>query len=107
MLISLGMAVAALLIVGLFFFWRARLRMQQWSRLMKGAQEASTRGDWVGAERSLTQACEFAAGKNTAMMNTVALISKRQLAGVLFRAGQLDRAADVSFEMIQAMKGPG
>jgi len=74
---------------------------------MKTAQEAQSRGDWKGAEHCLAQACDFAESNKGAMMNRVALISKQQKAETLYRAGELDRAADLSFELIQVYKGPG
>jgi hypothetical protein len=95
----IGVPVALLV----FLIVRAKYRVKQWRRLMERATQEQ---DLQAAAALFGQACEYAGGKKRSpIMKACARTAQQSMGHTLFRAGDLDRAAAMSFEELQLAKG--
>ncbi len=99
--------IAAVLVLG----WKVfRFRLQKttrpWTLLLQAASDAEVKGDLVAAERLLNEADAYAASRKGAVWDRWRQLSRPRLAQLLFRSGQLDRAATLNFEILQQSRTP-
>jgi len=93
---SIGMAVS------LYLWLRRRFRIaRQWGQLLKAAANAEQRGDLAAAESNLAHAEAFAQNQTGVLWRTRLTMTKAPLARILFKSGQLERCAEVTFDLLQ------
>ena len=90
---------AVLVLASMLFKYRINQSIRPWSKLLESAKDAVSHGDLASAELHLTEAVEYAAKQILAA--PLQQLSRYRLAQVLFKSGQLDRAAGLSFEILQ------
>ena len=92
--------IAAVLVLAFKLFkYRINRNIRPWSKLLESAKDAVSHGDLASAELHLTEAVEYAAKQILAAQ--LQQVSRYRLAQGLFKSGHLDRAASLSFEILQ------
>lgn len=82
--------------------WTVIRKARQCGRLLVAASEAEQRGDIPGAVCTLREAECRATGRLAAIVRTAA---KESLARLLFKSGQLDESAAVTFDLLEQLRG--
>ena len=90
---------AVLVLASMLFKYRINQSIRPWSKLLESAKDAVSHGDLASAELHLTEAVEYAVKQILAAH--LQQLSRYRLAQVLLKSGQLDRAASLSFEILQ------
>ena len=94
--------VAAVLVLAFKLFkYRINRNIRPWSKLLESAKDAQSHGDLASAEFHLTEAVEYAVKQKGVLWAQWQQLSRHLLAQVLFKSGQLDRTASLSFENLQ------
>lgn len=95
--------LGAAILAGAAWLWlRGRGRVaRQWAKLFAAAAQAERGGDLVTAERLLREADVFAAAQSGLLWNARLKATKYPMAQVLYRSGQLQRAAELAFDQLQ------
>ena len=92
---------AVLVLASMLFKYRINQRIRPWSKLLESAKDAVSHGDLASAELHLTEAVEYAVKQKGVLWAQWQQLSRHLLAQVLFKSGQLDRTASLSFENLQ------
>ncbi len=99
---SLGL-LAITSAVLLWMRWRFHIS-KQWAKFYTAASQAEQRGDLSGAEASLAEADAFAERKGGLLRKSRLKLTKAPLARILFKRGQLERSAALTFEVLQELQ---
>lgn len=94
--------VVALLATAAIVWLSKRFRLaRHWNKIYTEAAKARQSGDLAAAERLLQQAEAFATAQSGALWRMRIRAGQSAMAKVLYRAGQLDRSAELTFEQLQ------
>ena len=78
---------------------------RRWGKLCKAAFDAEKRGDLTAAESAWHDADAFAGKQSGVLWRRRLTITKEPLARVLFKAGQLERSAALTFDLLEQSHG--
>ncbi len=94
--------VIALLTTAIIVWLSKKFRLaRHWNKIYTEAAQAQQSGDLAAAERLLQQAEAFANSHSGALWRMRIRAGQGAMAKVLYRAGQLDRSAELTFEQLQ------
>ncbi len=96
-----------LIFIGTFYLWvRGRWgAARRWGKLCKAAIEAEKRGDLAAAECAWRDADAFAGKQSGVLWRRRLTMTKEPQARILFKAGQLERSAALTFEVLEQSHG--
>jgi hypothetical protein len=98
---------AALIVLALKIFkFRIHQSARPWTKLLQAAADAEGKGDLAEAERLLIEAEAYAASQKGTLWTQWRQMSRPRMAHLLFRRGQVDRAAVLNFEILQQSRTP-
>ena len=103
------LALAGFIIFSLvaLFLWLRRQgkKAEAWTVPLQQAHAAENAGDFATAETFLRQALDAASQQKGMFAHMAPVALRPDLARVLYRKGDLDRAAALSFDLLQAARG--
>ena len=82
--------------------WRFRIS-KQWAKRFTAAIKAERAGDLNAAEASLAEADVFARRKGGLLQRSRLSLTKAPLARILYKRGQLERSAALTFDVLQEL----
>jgi hypothetical protein len=99
--------LSLVLFFGTLYLWVRRRwgAARRWGKLCKAAFEAEKRGDLTAAECAWRDADAFAGKQSGVLWRRRLTITKEPLARVLFKAGQLERSAALTFDVLEQSHG--